>query len=117
MSSPFLEESTYNPEHTTDGTVQDLAFSLDEASIAVGRSADFSADLARYWLNDSTRESIKENVHRLRIRQIALLAAFYIEHDLLAGGPAAETIKSIVAELEAKTCPAECMELRELLAR
>ncbi len=127
MQNPFLEESSYNPVRAEDPAL-DPKTNLDEYAIAAGReSAECKAN-ARLFPPGAARQFFVEKSRIMGARHVALLAAHYIETELLETGDATRNrgnvdlvrpgllaVRAAVEALEAGTCPATCRELRDAL--
>lgn len=115
MRNPFEEESGYNPVRVSDPILYPKT-NMDEYAMAAGRdAADCSANALLFPVGVS-RLFFLEKARLMRARQVALLAAYYIEHELLAVDGKPEVVARVVEMLESETCPDGCRELRDALA-
>jgi hypothetical protein len=115
VDNPLEAVSGYNPVHVQD-PILDPKTNLDEYAVAAGRdAADSAANAILFPFGSVSRLYFMDRVRLMRARQVALLAAYYIEHELTAEGGKPDVVVRVVEMLEAETCLDGCRELRDAL--
>lgn len=111
--NPFDADQGYDPVHPHD-PITDPKTNIDEWATNARRNAEECASHATLFPRESvSRLYFLSQSRSMHARSIALLAAFYIEQELLRADGDLALIQKLLAELEAGTTNTDCRELRE----